>query len=43
MSLEDLVEAKGYKKEDTEAILKRLLEKGLIYSRTQDGKDFFYV
>ena len=43
MSLEDLVEAKGYKLEDTEAILKRLLEKGLIYSRTQDGKDFFYV
>ena len=43
MSLEDLVEAKGYKKAETEAILRRLLEKGLIYSRTQDGKDFFYV
>lgn len=43
MSLEDLVEAKGYEKAETEAILKRLLEKGLIYSRVQDGKDFFYV
>ena len=43
MSLEDLVEAKGYPLKETEALLKILLEKGLIRSRTQDGKDFYYV
>lgn len=43
MSLEDLVEAKGYPKEETEALLKTLLKKGSIHSRTQDGKEFFYV
>ena len=43
MSLEDLVEAKGYPLKETEALLKILLKKGLIRSRTQDGKDFYYV
>ena len=43
MSLEDLIEAKGYPKEKTEALIKELLEKGQIRSRTQDGKEFFYV
>ena len=42
MSLEDLVEAKGYPLKETEALLKILLKKGLIRSRTQDGKDFYY-
>lgn len=43
MSLEDLVEAKGYPRKETEALLRTLLEKGLIRSRAQDGKDFYYV
>ena len=43
MSLEDLVEAKGYPKKETEELLKTLLQKGSIHSRTQDGKEFFYV
>ena len=43
MSLEDLIEAKGCPKEKTEALIKELLEKGQIRSRTQDGKEFFYV
>ncbi|MBO4553138.1 radical SAM protein [bacterium] len=43
MSLEDLVEAKGYPESETEALLKTLLQKGSIHSRTQDGKEFFYV
>lgn len=43
MSLEDLVEAKGYPLPETEALLKKLLEKSLIRRRTQDGKDFYYV
>lgn len=43
MSLEDLIEAKGYPKEMTESLIKDLLKKGQIRSRTQDGKEFFYV
>lgn len=43
MSLEDLIEAKGYPKEKTESLIKDLLKKGQIRSRTQDGKEFFYV